>query len=90
MALPDVRVWGVVMEKKLAFEYRFGNLCGHCEHWSGYVCMIANKYTYFEHECDVEEPEPEKLKTAGVAQIEPAKAERAGSGPAPGDQKGEI
>ena len=38
----------------------------------------------------VEEPEPEKLKIAGVAQIEPAKAERAGSGPAPGDQKGKI
>ena len=31
-----------------------------------------------------------ELKTAGVAQIEPAKAERAGSGPAPGDQKGKI
>ena len=27
-----------------------------------------------------------ELKIAGVAQIEPAKAERAGSGPAPGDQ----
>ena len=49
------------MEKNLAFEYMFWNLCGHCEHWSGYVCMIANKYTYFEHECDVEEPEPEKM-----------------------------
>ena len=30
------------------------------------------------------------LISAGVAQIEPAKAERAGSGPAPGDQKGKI
>ena len=80
-------------EKKLAFKYRYENICGHCEHWRSYVCTIANKYTYytyFDHECDVEEPEPEKLKIAGVAQIEPAKAERAGSGPAPGDQKGKI
>lgn len=50
------------VEKKLAFEYRYGNLCGHCEHWRGYVCAIANKYTYFDHECDVEEPEPEKCE----------------------------
>lgn len=78
------------MEKKLAFEYRYEKTCGFCEHWRCFMCGVADKQTDFHHECDVEEPEPEKLKIAGVAQIEPAKAERAGSGPAPGDQKGKI
>lgn len=51
-----------MMEKKLVFKYLFGNICGQCEYWSGYVCMIAKKQTCFIHECDVELPEKDQCE----------------------------